>query len=419
MSFQWNEAPLEELTEVNSPITYGVVKPGDVGDVKFIRGGDISSGRILHSQLRTITKEISDQYKRTLLRGGELLVSLVGQPGQVAVVPSALAGANIARQVGLVRLRSGVDADFISYFLQSPHGRKALGTYTGGSVQQVINLRDLRTVNVPIPPHSEQKRIVSIVDQAFEGIDRAIVNTQKNLINARELFESYLDAIFTRKGDGWIEEKLHSVVEPNCSLSYGIVQPGNEYEDGLPIVRPTDLTKKNINLDGLKRIDPSLADSYKRTKLSGGELLLCVRGSTGVVGIAVDELKGANVTRGIVPIRFERSVITQAFGYYLLISKMIQDQIREKTYGTALMQINIRDLKNILISFPDQEEQQILVEKLTQMENETQRLEAIYQQKLAALTELKQSILQKAFTGELTADTANQTTKKAEEAIAA
>jgi len=98
---------------------------------------------------------------------------------------------------------------------------------------------------------------------------------------------------------------------------------------------------------------------------------------------------------------------------------MIQDQIREKTYGTALMQINIRDLKNILISFPDQEEQQILVEKLTQMENETQRLEAIYQQKLAALTELKQSILQKAFTGELTADTANQTTKKAEEAIAA
>jgi restriction endonuclease S subunit len=130
---------------------------------------------------------------------------------------------------------------------------------------------------------------------------------------------------------------------------------------------------------------------------------------------ALDELKGANVTRGIVPIRFEQSIVVQAFGYYMLISKMTQDQIKEKTYGTALMQINIRDLKNILLSFPEQEEQQILVEKLDQVEKETQRLETIYRQKIAALNELKQSILQKAFTGELTADTP----KTAKEEIAA
>jgi len=326
------------------------------------------------------------------------------------------------QRLGLVQVFDRIDwhNDFFFYQFNTQEFRAAVQSSASGVKVRHTSPNKLGAISIRYPPSIvEQKAIADNLNEAFAGIDRAIANTKKNLTNTRELFESYLDAIFTRKGDGWIEEKLHSVVEPNCSLSYGIVQPGNEYEDGLPIVRPTDLTKKNINLDGLKRIDPSLADSYKRTKLSGGELLLCVRGSNGVVGIAVDELKGANVTRGIVPIRFERSVITQAFGYYLLISKMIQDQIREKTYGTALMQINIRDLKNILISFPDQEEQQILVEKLTQMENETQRLEAIYQQKLAALTELKQSILQKAFTGELTADTANQTTKKAEEAIAA
>ena len=83
--------------------------------------------------------------------------------------------------------------------------------------------------------------------------------------------------------------------------------PGDGYLNGLPIVRPTDLTSKVIRLSGLKRIDPKLAGGYKRTALFGGELLLCVRGSTGVVSIASAELVGANVTRGIVPIRFDVS----------------------------------------------------------------------------------------------------------------
>src|SRR4029078_3589648 len=116
---------------------YGVVKPGEPGDVLFIRGGDLAGGQVLGNQLRTITRAGSEQYRRTLLRGGELLICLVGQPGQVAVAPAALAGANIARQVGLIRFRREVDAEFISYFLQSPDGQASLGTHTGGSVQQV------------------------------------------------------------------------------------------------------------------------------------------------------------------------------------------------------------------------------------------------------------------------------------------
>jgi restriction endonuclease S subunit len=152
MRGEWKNVRLDELTETDSPITYGVVKPGDPGDVLFIRGGDIADGRILDGQLRTITREVSEQYRRTLLRGGELLISLVGQPGQVAVASLGLARANIARQVGLIRLRNEVDANFVSYFLQSPDGKTGLGTYTGGSVQQVINLGDLRTVTVPVPP---------------------------------------------------------------------------------------------------------------------------------------------------------------------------------------------------------------------------------------------------------------------------
>jgi type I restriction enzyme S subunit len=164
MSNAWEMTPLEELTI--APVTYGVVKPGeeDPSGVLFIRGGDIADGRVQVDKLRTITRFVSEQYRRTILRGGELIVSLVGNPGQVAIVPPELAGANIARQVGLVRLGPSADTRFIKYFLGSPLGQSSLGSHSLGSVQQVINLRDLKTVKVPTPPPASSRP-----SRAFSG----------------------------------------------------------------------------------------------------------------------------------------------------------------------------------------------------------------------------------------------------------
>jgi len=165
MNVHWGKAPLSELTEAERSITYGVVKPGDEvdGGVAFIRGGDVSQGRIAIDALRTISPQLSQTYKRTLLRGGELLISLVGNPGEVAIAPASLEGANIARQVGLVALRPEVDAFFVMYFLMSPFGRAELFTRTGGAVQQVINLADLKTIQIPMPSSVVQKRIADIL----------------------------------------------------------------------------------------------------------------------------------------------------------------------------------------------------------------------------------------------------------------
>jgi type I restriction enzyme S subunit len=187
----WDSVPLDDLTEEDTPITYGVVKPGDNGEVPFVRGGDIADGRVLMSQLRTISREISQQYRRTLLRGGEILVSLVGNPGQIAIAPPSLSGANIARQVGLVRLKPEIDTRYVSYFLQSHDGQTALGAQSLGSVQQVINLRDLKKVKVPLPPLQKQKAIASILGTLDEKIElnRRMNETLEAL--ARSLFKSW------------------------------------------------------------------------------------------------------------------------------------------------------------------------------------------------------------------------------------
>lgn len=113
------------------------------------------------------------------------------------------------------------------------------------------------------------------------------------------------------------------------------------------------------------------------------------------------ELAGANVTRGIVPVRFDHDAISQEFGYYLLRSDAIQRQVREKTYGAALMQINIRDLRSISVWHPSLKEQAEYVARLDEVSASTECLEANYKRKLAALDELKQSLLHLAFSGQL------------------
>jgi type I restriction enzyme S subunit len=276
-----------------------------------------------------------------------------------------------------------------------------LSLVSRGATVHRISTDHIRDLALLLPPRPEQQRIVGILDEAFDGIATAKANAEKNLQNARALFESHLQSVFSHPGPARVEKSLQESVNQNCTLSYGIVQPGQEYAHGLPVVRPTDLTTKVIQLRGLKRINPKLAQAYQRTALLGGELLLCVRGSTGIVSIAAAELNGANVTRGIVPIRFNGAVLKADFGFYLMSSGPVQSQIREKTYGAALMQINIRDLRNIALWFPPLKEQEEISSRLDSLHQNTQRLKSIYQQKLAALEALKKSLLHQAFSGQL------------------
>jgi type I restriction enzyme S subunit len=292
-----------------------------------------------------------------------------------------------------------LNREYLLYWLLSNETVDRINATCTGARMPRADVKDLLSFDFPLPPLAEQQRIVAILDEAFDGIAKARANAEKNLQNARALFESHLQAVFTQCGEGWLERSLEEVVDTQCTLSYGIVQPGHEYVNGIPVVRPTDLTTKNIALDGLKRIDPKLANSYSRTTLRGDELLLCVRGSTGVVSVTTPELAGANVTRGIVPIVFAPSLLRQDFGYFLMTSEAVQSQIRAKTYGAALMQINIGDLRKIAVSFPSLKEQKVITTKLAELAAETERLKSLYQRKLVALDELKKSLLHQAFSG--------------------
>jgi len=190
------EIPLVDAIVPSSSITYGVVKPGPEGNVPFVRGGDLQDGQIKIDQLRTITKDVSTSYKRTELEGGELLLCLVGQPGQTGVVPKSLKGANIARQTALIRLSQAFDAEFVSFFLLSKEGQSRLGAYTRGSVQQVINLSELKTVLIPKLDVSAQREIADKCKTLRSVVSSLTKYHERKLQDISDLRQSLLQKAF-------------------------------------------------------------------------------------------------------------------------------------------------------------------------------------------------------------------------------
>nr|WP_281378042.1 restriction endonuclease subunit S [Chiayiivirga flava] len=328
------------------------------------------------------------------------MVSAVGTLGACYVVREEDRFYYKDASVLLLRPKADLDPQFVRYAFLSKELLSQVEAGEGATVG-TFTIERARKATIPFPPLDEQKRIVAALDQAFAALNRGRANAEANLEAAERLRQDALDASFSTIAAQSASVELQEAVHPDCGLSYGIVQPGDEVDGGLPIVRPVDLTQREIGLAGLKRIDPAAARGYSRTTLQGGEVLLCVRGSTGIVSVASQELAGANVTRGIVPIRFDPARVLRDFAYFQFRSSLVSNQIAGKTYGAALMQINIKDLRALRFLVPDLETQRDIVRKSEAVLADTQALCRSYQAQLSDIADLRQSLLQAAFSGQL------------------
>ncbi len=293
-------------------------------------------------------------------------------------------------------------------------------SFDNGENQTNLRKDDILKCPLFFPPLSEQKRIVSIVDKAFEGIDRAIVNTEKNLANARELFESYLNAVFTQKGEGWTEKKLGNI----CSIKHGFAFKGefftNEKSDYILLTPGSFHESGGYREQGekTKYYVGEMPDGYILN--SGDFLFAMTEQAVGLLGssLIVPESDRFlhNQRLGLVQIVAGVAWHNEFF-FHQFNTKNFRSAVQSSASGVKVRHTSPSKLGAISVFFPPTiAEQKVVADTLNELLAETQRLEAIYKQKLTALKELKQSILQKAFTGELTADTANQSIQTTEEA---
>jgi type I restriction enzyme S subunit len=269
---------------------------------------------------------------------------------------------------------------------------------TGATVQGV-KLPFIKSLIIPIPPIKEQQRIVGILDEAFEGIAIAKANAEKNLHNARALFESHLQAVFSQRGEGWVEKRLGDVV---TRLTNGYVGPTrNIYqESGVPYLLARHVKNNQLTFDGKTFVSDEFNHKNKKSMLKAGDVLLVQSGHIGHSAVVTGEHEGHNCHAMIVITPKQGSFIGPFLSLFFNTLEMRQ-KFQEIRSGSTVPHLTCGEVRELMIPLPDLSTQHQLVDLLQQFESETQRLESIYQQKLAALDALKKSLLDQAFRGEL------------------
>ena len=298
----------------------------------------------------------------------------------------------ISRQLMAVRV-TGADSRFIHAILSSTFDHfQSLSTgaaIPGISREQVLGLE------IPLPPLPEQKRIVGILDEAFEGIATAKGNAEKNLENARALFESHLESVFTQCGKGWVEKKLSQI----CEITSKLVDPRRkEFVDLIHVGAGNIESQTGILID-LK--------TAREEKLISGKFLfdesmvLYSKIRPYLMKVARPTFEGL-CSADMYPLAPFAKEITRDYLFHLLLSKRFTDYAIQGSARAGMPKVNREHLFEFSVWLPNLEKQKEIAATLDSLHEETQRLASIYEQKLAALEALKKSLLHQAFSGELT-----------------
>ena len=331
-------------------------------------------------------KEIVKIPKGTMLLSFKLTLGRVSFAGTDLYTNEAIAA--------LLNLDKNISKDFLFYYFSLFDWNKA----AEGDVKvkgKTLNKQKLKELQIPLPPLPEQQRIVSILDEAFAAIAKAKANAEQNLKNAKELFESYLQGVFEKKGYGWEEKRLGEVYD----VRDGTHDSPKYHNQGFPLVTSKNLKNHKLTFDDIKFIsETDYFNINKRSKVDVGDVLFAMIGTIGNPVVIEDEPNYAIKNVALFKVGNNQS---SYFLKYFLDSKQTIDKMMQDAKGTTQKFVGLGYLRSFPILIPPLKEQQTIVRQLDALRAETQKLEAVYQKKMDDLEELKKSILQKAFAGEL------------------
>lgn len=279
-----------------------------------------------------------------------------------------------------------LDLSYLDYSLKTIDFK-----HSGTSIPQ-LTVPMIQDYKIPLPPLPEQQRIVAILDKAFAAIDKAKANAQQNLNNAKELFESYLQSIFANKGVDWEEKTIGEIGSPK--MCKRIFKEQTTAVGDIPFYKIGTFGKEPDAF-----ISKEIYDEF-RAKYSfpkKGDVLISASGTIGR-RVRYDGEPAYFQDSNIVWIENDEKQVSNDFLY-----EFYGACNWSSTKGATISRLYNDNLKSIKITFPKSNtEQQTIVRKLDSLRAEIQKLESIYQKKIEDLEELKKSIIQKAFCGQLT-----------------
>jgi type I restriction enzyme S subunit len=336
---------------------------------------------------------------------GDILMSVRAPVGPVNF---ATEKACIGRGLAAIRPSEDIDRTFLFYwFLFKQKDIKG----NEGAVFPSISKKQIEDVELVVPPLPEQKFIVAILDEAFAGIATAVANTDKNLANARELFETTIvSRIF---GDPEQKSWRRSNVEEIASASKNAVRTGpfgsqllhSEFSSSGVAVLGIDNAVKNVFSWGKRRfISDEKYQELKRYTVNARDVIITIMGTCGRCAVVPDNIPVAINTKHLCCITLDVELCLPEFLHcYFLYHPVAREYLEKQAKGSIMAGLNMGIIKSLPVRLPPLDEQAQIVCTIEDLKSQVSHIEKIYQQKLAALAELKQSLLQKAFSGELTA----------------
>lgn len=360
------------------------------GSIPWATVGDMQADR-LGTTVSRISEDAVRQSATNVIPAGNVVIATRVGLGKICMLEQDTAINQDLR--GIIPLNpSRISESYLFWWFKSIADR-IVAEGTGATVQGV-KVPFVKGLSVPVPPLSEQLRIAGILDEAFGGILTARAYAEKNLRNASALFESHIQSVFTERGDGWTTKALGDV----CVVRDGTHDSPQYVENGIPFV-----TQKNIRRDGLsfektrfiRREDHDLY--YRRSNAAHGDILISMIGANRGMACIVDDERIFSIKNvGLVK---QNEAMNQPFLLHFLKSPQAADYVRVSSRGGAQEFIGLAELRRFPVPVPPLESQEKLARRFAALLRESQRLESVYQRKLAALDELKKSLLHKAFSG--------------------
>ena len=387
----------KKLSEVCEKITDGTHQTPTYFDdgVLFLSSRNVTSGTIDWENVKYIDdKQHGEMQRRVSPRLNDILLAKNGTTGVAAMVDRDVPF-DIYVSLALLRPLAAVRPTFLLHFINSPLAKQQFTKRLKGIGVPNLHLEEIREVEIPVPPLAEQQRIVGLLDEAFEGLATAKANAEKNLQNARALFESHLQSVFTQRGPGWVEKKVSEIAKH--SLGKMLDKAKNKGEPQ-PYLRNINVRWFTFDLSDLLQMPflPTEAEKYTAIK---GDVLICEGGYPGRAAIW-DEDYPIYFQKALHRVRFHQPELNKWFVYYLSVQDS-SGQLKLHFSGTGIQHFTGEVLARFPIPVPPLPELRRAVAKFDALSEETQSLARLYERKHAALEALKKSLLHQAFTGEL------------------
>ena len=385
MKAGWQKKTLGEICVLVNGRAYKKNELLDVGKYPVLRVGNFfTNNHWYHSDLELDTDKYCDN--------GDLLYAWSASFG-----PRIWEGGKVIYHYHIWKVLPNptlVEKKFIFRLLEWDVDQIKLAHGTGTTMMHVSK-GSMESRIVPLPPLHEQQRIVAILDELFKDIATATDNAKKNLLNARDIFENYLQSVFENKGENWEETTLGQV----ASVEYGYTD-NSTTEGDYRYIRITDIDKNGeLILEDKKYIKHS--KEANNFILNDNDLLMARTGATFAKVLLYKDYEASVFASYLIRIKFTEKIENKLYWYFTK-TKNYWEQANSLSSGAAQPHFNGAAVKQVTFSYPNSvKEQKLLIKKFEAISIEIKKLEAIYQQKLVALDELKKSILNQAFSGQL------------------